>query len=192
LSFVFFIFVGLVAVLLVLLIWSLRGDRKRTPTVEEAASLEESGRRHVTYLPQVRQALSPVDFAFLASRGSAKLSRRVRKERYHIARSYLSALRRDFEKLLRLARIIAILSPEVGAAQEYERLRLQLRFSWHYQMIRARLFLGFAPLPQLHGLGQMVSALGIHLELAMKELGERAAIAAEMASSPDRSGMHLT
>jgi argininosuccinate lyase len=44
-------------------------------------------------------------------------------------------------------------------------------------------------LPQLDGLGDMVSGLSVRMEEAMKELGERAALAAELASSLNRRGL---
>jgi hypothetical protein len=93
--------------------------------------------------------------------------------------------------LLRIAQVIASLSPEVGAAQEWERLRLSFRFSCRYQIVRAGLYSGLLVLPQLSGLSQIVSELAFRMETAMKELGERAVLAAKLASSPDRSGVDI-
>jgi hypothetical protein len=87
--------------------------------------------------------------------------------------------------MLRLARIIASLSPEVVAMQEWERLRLTVQFFWRYQLIRFGLLCGLAPIPQLDGLSQMVSRLAVRMETAMTALGERAALAAELASTLD-------
>ncbi len=167
-------FFGLVALLLILLLWVIRKPRENARA--QLGPLEENGHRHVTYLPQVRQALAPADYEYLFNRASPRLARRVRLERSRIALSYLSALREDFQKLLRLARIIAVLSPEVVAVQEFERLRLTVKFTWRCQMIRLRLLSGFAPAPQLRSLSDMVSGLNVRIEMAMKELGERAAL----------------
>jgi hypothetical protein len=182
-------FVALVALLVALLVWSLRRPARHAEPPDLASSLEQVGRRHSTYLPLIRQTLSPPDFEFLAARGSAKLVRRTRKDRRRIALSYLTDLRADFYRLLRLAQVIAVLSPEVGAAQELERIRLSIRFSWRYQMVRVGLCAGLPLLPQLSGIGDMVSALGVRMETALKELGERAAFAAELASSLDRRSL---
>ena len=189
-NFTLFFFVTIVSGLLVSLVWLLRGLGKRSEPRAASGFFEESGPRHIDYFPQIRQAMSPGDFTFLESRGSRRLTRSVRKERRRIAMTYLSFLRQDFQKLLRLARVIAVMSPEVGAAQEFERLRLSLVFSLRYQLIRMKMMLGFAALPELGALSQLVSGLAVRLETAMRELGERAALAAELASSLDRRGMH--
>jgi hypothetical protein len=190
-SFLFSFYLGLVVLLLLLLGWALRTPRKRGGISVGPGALEETGQRHVTYLPQIRQALAPADFEFLASRASAKLTSRVRKERRRIALVYLSSVQEDFQRLLRLARVIAVLSPEVSTAQESERLRLGVQFTLRCQMIRAELLLGLAPLPQLSGLSQMVSGLAVRMETAITELGERAALATELTSSLERRGVGL-
>lgn len=187
----FIVFFPIVAALLILLLWALRSPTKRKGLSVDLASLEQAGRRHATYLPLIRQALSPSDFAFLSSRGSLELARRTSKERRRIALSYLTELREDFQRLLRLARVVAALSPEVGAAQELERLRLSLEFSWRYQMVRAGLYSDLLALPKLNALSLMVSELAVRMETAMKELGERAAIGAQLTSSLDRHGVDV-
>jgi len=107
-----------------------------------------------------------------------------------VALAYLSALRGDFQSLLRMARVIAVLSPEVAAVQEFERLRLTVNFLWRYRIIRMSVWAGYAPLPQMDGLSNLISGFSVRLEAAMKELGERAALVAEMVSSPDRRRIH--
>ena len=179
------LFFSIVGALLALLAWALRAPGTRAAHKLDLASLEETGRRHATYLPLIRQALSPADLAFLSSRGSPGIARRAGKERRGIALSYLDELRADFQRLLRLAKAVAALSPEVGAAQELERLWLSLEFSWRYQLIRAALYAGLLSLPRLDALSHMVSELAMRMETAMKELGERAALAAKLASSLD-------
>ena len=177
--------IGLALLILLLLVWVLRDPRKRAQPDGGLDSAEELGQRHVNYFPQVRQALSADDLVFLSSRGSPQLIRRTRKERRKIALDYLSCLRGDFLRLWRLARVIASMSPQVGAAEEFARLRLGLTFSLHYELIRIKFVLGFAPLPELGSLSDAVSRLSIRLESAMNNLGERAALAAKLASSLD-------
>jgi hypothetical protein len=187
----FIFFVPIVVALLILLVWALRKHEPRDAWKVEPGSLEQPGPRHATYLSLIRQALSPTDLEFLATRGSPGLARRVRKERRRVALSYLNELRNDFQRLLRLAQVIASLSPEVGAAEEWERLRLSLRFSCRYQIVRAGLYSGLLVLPQLTGLSQIVSELAFRMETAMKELGERAVLAAKLASSPDGGSVDI-
>jgi hypothetical protein len=189
---VFISLLGTVVLLLVLLMLLARTSHRGYRSLDiDVESLEEPGRRHPTYFPLIRQAMSPADFGFLAERGSEKLVRRAHKERQRIALLYLAELRADFDRLLRLARVIAILSPEVEAAQEFERLRLGLQFFWHYQVVLWALRLGLLLLPQLCGLSVMVSQLACRMEAAMSELGERANVAAELASSLDRRGLDV-
>ncbi len=187
----FILFVPIVVALLTLLAWALRSPERHTASRVEPASLEQPGPHHATYLQLIRQALSPADLEFLAARGSPSLARRVRKERRRVALSYLNELRNDFQRLLRLARVIASLSPEVGAAQEWERLHLSFRFSCRYQMVWAGLYSGLLVVPQLSGLSQIVSELAVRMETAMKELGERAVLAAKLASSTDHGAVDI-
>jgi hypothetical protein len=171
--------------LALLLAWVLSDPRKFTMPGGDLSSTEDMDRRHVTYFPQVRQTMAAQDFVFLASRGSRALTGRVRKERRKIALAYMACLRSDFLKSWRLARVIASMSPQVGASPELERFRLGLAFSWRYEMIRIKVLFGFAPLPELGSLSDVVSRLSIRLETAMNDLGERAALAAKLASSLD-------
>jgi hypothetical protein len=148
--------------------------------------LEESRRSHVTYLPQIRQALSEADAEYLATAVCKELRHCVARERRRVALAYLSELQEDFRRLVRLAKVIAVLSPEVVAVRELERLRLTLEFNWRFEWIRLTLLAGWAPMAQLGALRDLLSGLSVRLEAAMKELGERAAFAAELASFPDR------
>lgn len=180
---------GFAVILVLLLAWVLRDPQKLPQADVDVGYAEDLDRRHVTYFPQVRQAMAAEDCTFLASRASEALTRRVRRERRKIALAYLACLRGDFLKLWRMARVIASMAPQVGAAQELERLQLGLAFSWRYEMIRMKFLLGFAPLPELGSLSEVVSRLSIRLETAMKDLGERAALAAKLASSLDGRGL---
>jgi hypothetical protein len=105
--------------------------------------------------------------------------------------SYLSELRHEFERLLRSAKIIAALSPEIGVGQEFERLSLSVRFFWRFRMIQMALYLGRTPQLQVDALSNMISGLSVRLEAAVRAMGERAALAAEMISSANRGRVHL-
>jgi hypothetical protein len=182
-----FLFGGLLAILLVALFWALHAPRRLRESDAQAALLEETGKRHVNFLPQIRQALAETDTLYLSRKAPALVVRRVRRERRRIALAYLSAVREDFQNLLRMAKIIARLSPEVVTLHEFERVRLTLVFVWHYQMVRLQLRAGLVPIPGLDGLSDLVSGLSVRMETAMNELGERAALASKMASSFDGS-----
>jgi hypothetical protein len=89
-----------------------------------------------------------------------------------------------------LARVIASMSQQLGMTQELQRLQLGLMFSWRYEMIRIQFLLGFAPLPEMSALSEVISSLSVRLETAMKDIGERAALAAKLASSLDGRGVN--
>lgn len=185
------LFAALVFLLLTLLAWALRGSRVTPKSEKPVVSFEEPGREQVTYLPQVMQALAQEDYEFLAREGEQDLQRRVRRERHGVALKYLQALRRDFDGLLRIAKIIAVLSPEIGVGQEFERLRLTLQFLWRFRIVQLALYAGHAPVPQVGQLSGLISGLSIRLEGAIRKLGERAALVAEMASPADRRRVGL-
>ena len=181
---------GFAVLLLIALIAVLRDPEDLWKPEGDLGFSEGSEWRHVTYFPQVRQAMSAEDFAYLTSRGSRELTHRVRRERRRVALAYLACLRSNFLKLWRLARAIASTSPHVGMAQEIARVRLGLTFSVRYELVRVKFLFGFAPLPELGSLSEVVSRLAIRLETAMNDLGERAVLAAKMASSFDGRNMN--
>src|SRR5262249_43265513 len=159
-----------------LLVWALRAPKKREQAFGSAISLlDEMGRRHAIYLPLIHQALSPADVRFLASHGSAILARRVRKERRRVILAYLGALRDDFTRLLRFAKAVSVMAPEVATAQEAERAWLNAQFVLRYHTMRVFLHAGLLPQRGLDSLSHMVSELAVRMETVINELGERAA-----------------
>lgn len=186
----FYLFIALIGFFVFLFVWSLRNPKRSLTRSPGKNFAENCGQSAVAHLPQIRQALARMDGEFVAEKVPRRVLRRMQKERRRVALDYLSALRMDFDGLLRTARVIAALSPEVAAVQELERLRLTVNFLWRYRLARMRVWTGFAPLPQIDGLSNLLSGFSVRLETIMKELGERAALVAEMASSPDRRSIH--
>ncbi|HYL64969.1 MAG TPA: hypothetical protein VE077_20325 [Candidatus Methylomirabilis sp.] len=183
------LFIAFAITLLILAGFALLRAGKRPSSSPALDAENETGRAHVTFFPQIRQALAAEDYAFLSSQAPSGLSRRVRRERRAITLAYLACLRQDFLRLWRLARVVSQMAPRVGVAQEFARLRLGVGFSVRYELIRLGFLLGFEPLPVLGSLNEVVSTLAMRMELAMQELGERAALAAELTSSLDRRGL---
>jgi hypothetical protein len=189
-SLYFYPFLVLVGLLLLLFLWSLRGPGQSARRRRDLTLPEECGCQHATHLPQIQQALAKSDYEYVLQKGFHRLGQRIRKERRRVALAYLAALREDFQSLLELARIIAVLSPELAAVQEFEKLRLTVNFSWHFELLRIQLWAGLAPLTELSGLANVVSGLSVRMEKAIKELGERAALASKLASSLDGRGVN--
>ena len=185
----FYLFAGLIGLLLLLFAWSQRKPLGTGKTLRGGQIPDEFGRQHATHLPQIRRALSKADYDFLTEITPGKVLRRVRRERQDIAICYLRALREDFHELLRMAKVIATLSPEVKAVEEFERFYLTVRFAWRFETIRFKLTVGMVPLAQVDRLANAVSGLSVRIEQAVRELGERAALASELASALNRGGI---
>jgi hypothetical protein len=178
------VFSGAAVLLLSALIWALRAPGRQSRGNFDLNALEQPGRRHATYLSLIRHAASTEDLAFLSKRGYDKLQSRLQRERRKVVLLYLDQLRCDFERLTKMARAVAALSPSVGVRQEFERAQLSFEFLARYHAIRLAFGWGFVPITQLSQLSQLVSELSIQMETAMKEFGERAAMSVGGASSP--------
>jgi len=165
--------------LLLVMTWlAFSATRRRTEVTQNGSRGREC--IHISNLPQIKQALADSDFIYLENQGYPALAKRIRKERRRIALNYLTCLRGEFEKLLRLARMVAALSPNLVVAQEVQGLRLNLEFWYRYYLIYFRLVSGVGPMKAIGSLSNMVSALTIRLETAMSELGKRAVLGAEL------------
>ncbi|HEV2195930.1 MAG TPA: hypothetical protein VGR55_10125 [Candidatus Acidoferrum sp.] len=187
----FYFFLAIVGILLVLFVWSLRSPKRYVPSTDLPFPIQEDLQSSpVSHLPQIRRALAATDFEFASKRIPRDALRQMRRERRQVTLAYLSALRAEMDQLLRTARVIAALSPEVAAGQELERVLLMVKFLGRYRMVQMSVWAGFTPLPQLSDLSDLLSGYSVRLEEAMKEMGERAALVAEMVSSPDRRRIH--
>lgn len=172
------VFVGIGLLLLLAIAWlAFSETRRKTKVVRNGHGGREG--LHISHLPQIKQALANSDLMYLKEQGHPGLAKRIRTERRRIALRYLACLRVEFERLLHLARMVAVMSPHVPVAQEIQGLRLNLEFSYRYYLIFFRLVSGIAPLEGIGNLSDMVSALTVRMETAMSELGEQAALGAE-------------
>jgi len=176
------VFALAVAALLLVASRSSRRVRRR----RDGLAVLDSAPQHLCNMGPIRRSQDGVDLEYVASRGGRELAKRLRRERHEVALLYLDSLRADFEQLLRIARVVALLSPEVSSSHEYERLRLALQFRFRFQLVKLRLLFGDAAMPQVAALGEMVSTLAIRMETAMQALGERATLAANLALNSER------
>lgn len=189
-NFAFYSFFVIIALLFVAFVWSQRNSKRNAAPAPHTRTALDLPSGHVNCLPQIRRALSPEDYQYASKRIPKEALRRMRRERKQIALGYLTALHEELVRLLRTAKVIASLSPKVVPGQELERLVLAMNFLWRYRLIQLSVWAGFAPLPQLSALSNLLSAYSVRVEEAMKEMGERAALVAEMVSSPDRRSIH--
>lgn len=175
------LFVPFAILLVGLLAWAARPVQRKPFSANEVLEAL-SGERHSCRLPQILRALQPEDEEFLQERGHGDLGKSLRTERKRIALLYLDHLQEDFEILLDAARVLAVMSPEVIAMQELERIKLSLRFRFCCRYLRGRLQLGLAPWRAFGVLSVMAGHLALQLESATKQIGDRAALAGEFAS----------
>ena len=181
----YFVAVAAGLALVALLFWALRGGGQRKNFAHNSGGLDNVP-SPVNAMAQIRQSMDPADLEFAKNKCGRELPARLRRERRRVTLLYLAAIRKAFEHSLRVARIIAALSPEVSTSQEYERTRLAWIFRWRLQMIKIRLLLGLIPQPQLTALWQMAASMAMQMEETMAKLGERAALAAELALQSEK------
>ncbi len=170
-SLLFFIFFALV--LLGLLLWATRSPKIHfAPGRDVFEALSES--RHCSRLPQILQVLEPGDTEYLGETGHAVLMRTVRQERRRIALTYLERLQTEFETLLEISRVLAVMSPEVIGIQELERWKLSVVFAVNCGWLRWRLRLGLQPFAGLSLLSDMATKIVRQVEGATSHIAEAA------------------
>lgn len=162
--------------LLVALVWLLRrpASRMGAAVSERTLELENLFPLHCRHFPQIRQALSGADAGFLRGRASRRALKEWRAERRHVLRHFLAGLGEDFERLDRLARTVAALSPEVNRKQEMERFWLSTQFLLLYRVVSLRLVAGFPRLPQVAHLTDLIGSLAAQVDERMAALGQKA------------------
>jgi hypothetical protein len=144
----------------------LRPRAERTTGYTRQAGPAEFFPIHCRFFPQVRQAMSPEDAAYIASRASVSVRRHWEKCRRRAGRLYLSGLREDFARLNRLSRALALRAPRVRAHQEAELLWLNLRFQFLYGVVLFRILLGQPAAEELGHIASLIGGLGSRLEQA--------------------------
>jgi hypothetical protein len=178
---VFTLFIAAALLLVALLVWAVRPARIRFQSPDEVFEAL-SAPRHYYRLPQILQALQATDTEFLKERGCLELPRRIRAERKRIALKYLDFIETDYRTLIEASRVLAAMAPEVVAAEEWERLRLNMSFTWNCRVLRWRLMTGLKPWSSFARISEMAGDLSYRLEQATTRIGERAAMASEFPS----------
>jgi hypothetical protein len=172
----------LFALLLVgLLAWALRPPvRQIRPGLEVFDALRQS--RHSSRMSHVLQALRPEDTEYLRETGQVALMQTLRRQRRRIALDYLNQLQEEFEMLLEISRVLAVMSPEVAGVQEMERLKLSLAFSANCTFLRWKLRLGLQPFSGFTLLSNMATDIARQLDAATTRIAEAAVRASEQSA----------
>jgi hypothetical protein len=164
----------LFALLLVgLLAWALRPPtRQSKPPLDVFEALSQS--RHSSRMSHILQALQPEDTEFLRQSGQVALMRTLRQQRRRIALNYLDQLQEEFETLLEISRVLALMSPEVVGVEEMERWKLSLGFAANCAFLRWKLRLGLQPFSGFTLLSNMATNIARQLEAATTRIAEAA------------------
>ena len=173
------IFLVLFALLLVVLLsWALRPPAHASrPPMDVFEALRQS--RHSSRMSHILQALQPEDAEYLRSAGQTALMHTIRRERRVIALNYLGSLQEEFEMLLEISRVLALMSPEVIAMEEMERWKLSLAFAANCAFLKWKLRLGLQPFSGFTLLSNMATSFARRLEAATTRIAEAAVQSAE-------------
>jgi hypothetical protein len=172
-------FLVLFAVLLVILLcWALRPPaRGPRPALDVFEALRQS--RHLSRMSHILQALQPQDTEYLRITGQMALMQTIRRQRRVIALNYLQQLQEEFEMLLEISRVLAVMSPEVIAMEEMERWKLSLAFAANCAFLKWKLRLGLQPFSGFTLLSNMATSFARRLEAATTRIAETTVRSAE-------------
>jgi hypothetical protein len=162
----------LFALLLIgLLAWALRPPAHQTrPGLDVFETLHQS--RHSSRMSHVLQALQPEDTEYLRETGQVALMQTLRRQRRRIALDYLNQLQEEFEMLLDISRVLAVMSPEAMGIEEVERWKLSLAFAANCAFLRWKLRLGLQPFSGFTLLSNMATDIARQLDAATARIAE--------------------
>jgi hypothetical protein len=169
----------LFALLLVgLLAWALRTpERPVKPAIDVFAALSRP--RHASRMSHVMQALQPQDTEYLRETSQLAMMQTLRQQRRGIALNYLDQLQVEFEELLEISRVLALMSPQVTGLQEINRWKLGMSFAANCALLRWKLRLGLQPFSGFTLLSNMATDIARQLEMATTHIAEAAARGSE-------------
>lgn len=163
----------LFALLLVgLLAWALRPPSGSIRPLDVFETLSKS--RHCLRISHVVQALQPEDTEYLRDTGQLALMQTLRRQRRQIALRYLDQLQEEFQELIEVSRLLAVMSPEVIGIEEMERWKLSLAFAMNCAFLRWKLRLGLQPFSGFTLLSGMAFSIARQLDLASTRIAEAA------------------
>ncbi len=90
--------------------------------------------------------------------------------------------------MIEASRVLAAMAPEVVAAHEWERFRLNVGFRWNCRLLRWRLMTGLKPWSNFAKISELAGELSYRLEQATTRIGERAMLASELPSLLEERG----
>jgi hypothetical protein len=159
--------------LLAVLVWAGKPRRRTALSTEDMLGVLSSA-THTSHLSPILQSLRPEDVEFLEGIGRPELAARLAAQRKQIGLLYLQALQNEFECLLAASRTLAMMSPQLMPMEEFERMKLSIRFELLCGYMRFRLKFGQTPQKEFGKLSEMAGRITIALEQATGAAVERA------------------
>ena len=159
--------------LVALLAWALRPPAHQIrPDLDVFDALRQS--RHSSRMSHFMRALQPEDTEYLRETGQITLMQTLRRQRRRIALDYLDQLQEEFEMLLEISRVLAVMSPEVVGIEEMERWKLSMAFAANCSFLRWKLRLGLQPFSGFTLLSNMATDIARQLDAATTRIAEAA------------------
>lgn len=158
--------------LLIVLVWAGKPRRRAALSAEDTLAIL-SGATHVSHLSPILQALRPEDAEFLERMGRPELAAQLVAQRKQVGLLYLQSLQNEFECLLAASRTLAVMSPQLMPMEEFERLKLSVRFELLCGYMRFRLKFGQSPQTEFSKLSEMAGRITTALERATGAAVER-------------------
>jgi hypothetical protein len=154
------------------------------PPLRHSLSMEEtlavlSSPTHTAHLFPVLQALRPEDVQFLKALGRPELAVRLAQQRKRVGLLYLQALQDEFDSLLAASKTLAVMSPQLVPMEEFERLRLSIRFALLCRYMKMRLRFGLSSQGGFDMLSSMAVSINLALERTTTMSAERAVSGSE-------------
>ena len=159
--------------LLVVLVWAGKPRRRTALSTEDMLAILSSA-THASHLCPILQSLRPEDAEFLEKIGRPELAARLIAQRKQIGLTYLQALQNEFECLLAASRTLALMSPQLMPMEEFERMKLSVRFELLCGYMRFRLKFGQSPQKEFGKVCEMAGRITMALEQATGAVVERA------------------
>jgi hypothetical protein len=171
-----FLFALLTVALLGALYWLSHRARRDTRGTDLLRTLSADSLlpQHYRYFPQVCRALSAEDARFLDLRAAPAARRAARQARRTVALQFLTGLRDDYQKLDRLARVLASLAPSANQRREAHRISLALKFGFRWRVVWLEIWSGAAPVSQLQSMAGLIGGLAAQMQTSMNTLQESA------------------
>jgi hypothetical protein len=171
-----YLFALLTLALLGALYWLSRRARKDTRGADLLRTLSADSLlpQHYKYFPQVSRALSEEDARFLQTRAAPDVRRSALRARRSVALNFLTGLKDDYQKLDRLARVLASLAPSANQRREAHRIWLAFRFGFRWRVVWLEIWSGAAPISQLQSMAGLIGGLAAQMQTSMNAIQESA------------------